>query len=708
MSLMATPTTHTVDVHTGTASSMVATRTAARVALVAPMALLATMLAPTVSGSFALLDPADYEPYFIGLPEVGGITGAAAFAFAKEQLPFIDLPASTEEDIMAAYYYRTKVLREHIIDTGFPDAPFAVSECKFPTTQANMSAHPPTIVNGTVGCLWGDQNGVINAASGHHIAEGSWLRDPKYMNSYLNYFFKGAHYPNGTRASTYSPRTYTSWQVTAALKKLKNDGDLKFVASLLPAFVSNFQGWVREHRLDQMQHTCTGANLDPSKGGDWWALCPDLGKPPCFYMPDGWDAMEGSVSGTGCRPSLGAAMYGEAAATAAIAALVAAAPSGSYNSSVVNATEAQAIAAKFSAVATDIRTSFLGLYWNKATEHFAVYKSNTTHHGWNPQDPQSSIVGWECGVPFAYEDQNYSSNHDPCDQLVQVRELFALSSPWYFGVVPRMAVSKYEAPWKLLLDNTTGYAARWGLRTATLQAPGRCSECKGGPNTPTTHMMDCGPVVGCNCYNHTYGECAWDAPIWPYETARVLSGLANLLQPEEQYSDAQRAASGLSHADFHALLSTYAASMTQGHVAGGRAPPYVGENIHPDEGYWIARQRMYWGGSQRGGQWPMIPTPDRERSVDYMHSTFLDNVLGGLIGLRGHTNASVVVSPLVDATRMTHFAVDNLKLHGREVAVSWDPTGRTYHRRGCAGLCVFVDGEQVASAPALGPLKVAL
>ena len=50
---------------------------------------------------------------------------------------------------------------------------------------------------------------------------------------------------------------------------------------------------------------------------------------------------------------------------------------------------------------------------------------------------------------------------------------------------------------------------------------------------------------------------------------------------------------------------------------------YVGENIHRDEVYWIAWQRMYWGGSQRGGQWPMIPTPDRERSVDYMHGPLL-------------------------------------------------------------------------------------
>ena len=82
--------------------------------------------------------------------------------------------------------------------------------------------------------------------------------------------------------------------------------------------------------------------------------------------------------------------------------------------------------------------------------------------------------------------------------------------------------------------------------------------------------------------------------------------------------------------------------------------------------------------------------------------------LGGLLGLRGQTNASVVISPLVDTKRMKYFAVDNLRLHGREVAVSWDPTGRKYPKKGCVGLCVFVDGEKMASKPELGSLRVEL
>jgi len=144
-------------------------------------------------------------------------------------------------------------------------------------------------------------------------------------------------------------------------------------------------------------------------------------------------------------------------------------------------------------------------------------------------------------------------------------------------------------------------------------------------------------------------------------------------------------------------------------VAGAREPPYVGENIHPDEGYWIARQQMFWGGQFAWQNWPTTPTIDRERSVDYMHSTFVDNVLGGLLGVRGQLNQSIVVSPLVDSERMTYFAIDNLKYHGHEVAVAYDPTGSRYPKAGCQGLCIFVDGKKAASKQGpLGPLRAEL
>jgi hypothetical protein len=118
----------------------------------APLALLlvVSLLLATpqpAAGSFLLLDPADYSKHYTALPEVGGVSGSSAFAWAQEELPFVDLPGSDDADLEAAYYYRSKVLREHILETGYPDAPYVVSECKFATTTVNATSHKPP--NGT-------------------------------------------------------------------------------------------------------------------------------------------------------------------------------------------------------------------------------------------------------------------------------------------------------------------------------------------------------------------------------------------------------------------------------------------------------------------------------------------------------------------------------------------------------------------------------
>ena len=90
------------------------------------------------------------------------------------------------------------------------------------------------------------------------------------------------------------------------------------------------------------------------------------------------------------------------------------------------------------------------------------------------------------------------------------------------------------------------------------------------------------------------------------------------------------------------------------------------------------------------------PAADRNRNVDYFPSSFVDVVLGGLFGIRGSpTGAYLIVNPLYNGT----FAVDNLLYHGREVGVSRGSYG-------CADLCVYVDGAQVAAGAA--PLNVSL
>lgn len=79
---------------------------------------------------------------------------------------------------------------------------------------------------------------------------------------------------------------------------------------------------------------------------------------------------------------------------------------------------------------------------------------------------------------------------------------------------------------------------------------------------------------------------------------------------------------------------------------------------------------------------------------DYNHSTFIDIIINGLIGLRTSlvNLLQLVVSPLADTNAFTWFALDNVLYHGRNISVLYDPTGTRWNAA-CDGFCVFVDGK---------------
>ena len=164
--------------------------------------------------------------------------------------------------------------------------------------------------------------------------------------------------------------------------------------------------------------------------------------------------------------------------------------------------------------------------------------------------------------------------------------------------------------------------------------------------------------------------CHWDGPSWPYETSQTLTGLANLLLDYPSQSVITRT-------DYVNLLHTYAATQFRAGV------PYVAEAHDADNDEWIYDSFNH--------------------SEDYNHSTFNDNVISGLIGLRGQPGNALVVSPLAPAS-WDYFALENAPYHGHNVTVLWDRTGGRY-RQG-VGLIVFVDGRKVASRPSLGTVLV--
>ena len=303
-----------------------------------------------VLGQFVTLKPADYKQFFIeGWPVCNmrlepstsrsthllltppgfkltqgpylngsgvGVINETSFEWATANLPLFE---SSDDDLTGAYYFRAKTYRSHVIQTDWADIKHVVSE------------FGPAV-------SWGGVYGTINAAAGHHISEGRWLRDRSYTDGLVRFWIgsqagggpsgnttSGAfepgsgHFANGTRGRT-GGCAYSSWILSASLKHAAVRGNLSLgvdlhgravtFADVLPSMV---QWW--ESRSMQLRVDCIVANNGSTVGKDQTCLDEAVGGgevPICYIMADGWDAMEGSVSGNGCRPTIGAMMIDEA------------------------------------------------------------------------------------------------------------------------------------------------------------------------------------------------------------------------------------------------------------------------------------------------------------------------------------------------------------------------------------------------------------
>lgn len=682
---------------TGATSSRRSTTTTGRCLLRAfPLLLLATFAEASAAAAlppgFSVLDPANYN---VALRD--------DYAWCVKNVPFIDLSGAGDTgfaDVETAFYYRWREYRKHLNNT--PDG-WVVTEFlpKVP---------------------WAGKDNTIPAAAGHHIAEGRWIHNATYLDDYITFWFE--------RGGT--PRRYTSWFAWAAWQRHMVVGNASFITSVLPDLLTNAWGWVKQ-----------------AQG--------KYGGRTCFWQDDGHDAMEVSISGAGCRPTISSVMFGEAVALLEIAALAG-------NTSVVP---------KLTALREQARSVVLDQMWSEEIEFFAVIPlpppapdplppppAGFSHFGYYgtfccDHDGCSGAVAvyrqsTNCTTARAVElceSANFSAvcnyisvhNEDDCflatgcngsgiyngggptytykrvyhpnptqtlekrplaaaaaapklgpppaptpvcpgdggslwpwNKTVGVRELLGYM-PWYFSLpdavdgkgqlIPPAAAVKYGGMWRQLFDKG-GFAGPWGLRTAERRSP---------------------------CYNYSWShhDC-WNGPSWPYETARVLTSAAHVLN--DGYAAARDAlsssASMLSQPEYVLLLQQYARQHTKTYANPDTADPkgsgHIYEVLHPDLGYWIDHQ-----------------DGDTEMGEDYNHSTFIDLVLSGLFGLRPRGDATVVINPLLPATA-THFAVDHVLYHGKMLAIVWDVDGSHYGLG--AGLRILIDGKTAAHSATIGRL----
>jgi predicted GH43/DUF377 family glycosyl hydrolase len=186
----------------------------------------------------------------------GRFPNAAAWGFLKDNIPLLDCP---DEEIQTTYYFRWWTYRKHIKETP---AGFIVDEF-----LPNVG--------------WAGKYNTINCAAGHHLYEGRWLRDPKYLDDYTAFWLHGEG----------SVRSYSFWITDSVWQRSCVTGDSREATDLLPDLIRNYEAWEASHR---------------DANGLYWQI-------------DDRDGMEVSIGGSGYRATINSYQFGDAVAIAHIA-----------------------------------------------------------------------------------------------------------------------------------------------------------------------------------------------------------------------------------------------------------------------------------------------------------------------------------------------------------------------------------------------------
>ena len=233
-------------------------------------------------------------------PVVNAIPNAESAAWLRANIPLLDCP---DADLTEIYFFRWWSFRKHLRrdpDTGG----------RFALTEFITKPRP------------------VSSALGHHLAEGRWLRDPRYLDETALYWLRGG--PDGGPQPHL--HKYSQWTAYAVWQRALATGDKKFAVSLLDDLVRDYAQWEKEKQR------------------------PD----GLFWQNDVWDAMEESISGgrkaKNIRPTINSYMFGNAQAIAALARLAGRAK----------------LAVEFDAKAAALKQLMLATLWDADAKFFKV------------------------------------------------------------------------------------------------------------------------------------------------------------------------------------------------------------------------------------------------------------------------------------------------------------------------------------------------
>lgn len=608
-----------------------------------------------------------------------------AWEFLAANIPLFECP---DKELELTYYFRWWTFRKHLKQT--PDG-WVITEF--------LPAVP-----------WAGKYNTINCAAGHHVREGRWLKDQQFVRDYLEWWLH-----KGGRA-----RAYSFWLADSVLAWCDVTGDLAPAQAWLPDLVKNYESWERE-------------KFDAVSG--------------LFWQHDGSDGMEGSISGSGLRPTINSYMFGDALAIARIAEL-AGRPD---------------VAVAYRAKAAQLKAQVQAKLWNAEQEFFEVREAPRPFglFKWLINDDVALTKAAQASAsapgPVAHLNDGVTPTNSmkwavthydfaahcgttewvqyewPAPALVSSCSLYLMAGgnfapPERFRVLYRSGGAWQAAQG---VQGELGTYSRWNKLTfAPVQADAVKLELVfKGADRGTLQLRNVRELLGYTPWyfelpdarfgvawkqlsdtngfaapfglttaerrhpdfalNYAGHECLWNGPVWPFATAQTLTALANYLNRDPQPV--------IEKARYLELLGIYARSHRL-QLDDGKVVPWIDEDQNPLTGDWIARTCILNWDKNDHAKW-LKKGATSDRGKDYNHSTFCDLVINGLVGLRPRGDDLVEVHPLVPPDTWAWFCLDRVPYHGRLLTILWDQTGEKYGRG--AGLRVLADGEELASSKTL-------
>ena len=300
--------------------------------LLLPIALCSLSL--RAAETFPILSPASFAPHITRFNAMEDenvanfVSNAQSYDWLAANIPRFECPDREVEEI---YYFRWWMFRKHLKQTtnGFVFTEFLVP-------MRHAGAH-----------------NTISCAAGHHLAEGRWFRDARYVDDYTRFWLRGN---NGGPQSHF--HKFSSWFAASIWDRYLVNGDRVLVTNLLDELVADFR--VRETERRQ----------------------PD----GLFWQYDVQDGMEESISGSRtakqARPTINSYMFANARAIASIARLAG----------------REKLATEFNAKAVELQQLTQEKLWDGGANFFKVRRENG-----QLADVRESIgfIPWTFGLPDA-------------------------------------------------------------------------------------------------------------------------------------------------------------------------------------------------------------------------------------------------------------------------------------------------------------------